>query len=154
LEDVSGDTIAWENLKRTPNCTSGLTYLEELYKKRLHTKAKKEREVILYTKFFQSMVNLRLLQINYSRLEGRYKYLSPELKWLQWKGCPLRSLPSDFCPRELAVLDLSESKIEQVWGGYSNKVRFTFQVHEFGYQLSKNRMLMAFVDMLILTQSH
>ncbi|KAE8023361.1 hypothetical protein FH972_009069 [Carpinus fangiana] len=122
LEDVSGDTIAWENLKRTPNCTSGLTYLEELYKKRLHTKAKKEREVILYTNFFQSMVNLRLLQINYSRLEGRYKYLSPELKWLQWKRCPLKSLPSDFCPRELAVLDLSESKIEQVWGGYSNKV--------------------------------
>lgn len=122
MEDQSGDTIAWENFKRAPNFTSGLTYLEERYKKHLQTKAEKEREVILCTKSFKSMVNLRLLQINYLRLVGRYKYLSPELKWLQWKGCPLKSLPSDFCPRELAVLDLSESKIEQVWSGYSNKV--------------------------------
>ncbi|KAB1207949.1 Protein SUPPRESSOR OF npr1-1, CONSTITUTIVE 1 [Morella rubra] len=67
------------------------------------------------------MANLRLLQINYTRLVGSYKYLPAQLKWLQWKGCPVKSLPSDFSPGELAVLDLSESAIEQVWGWHSSK---------------------------------
>lgn len=70
------------------------------------------------------MVNLRLLQINYVNLEAKFKYLPVELKWLQWKGCPMKSLPSDFCPRKVAVLDLSESKIEQLWGWHNNKVCF------------------------------
>ncbi|KAG2707346.1 hypothetical protein I3760_05G144600 [Carya illinoinensis] len=122
VKDPSGDRISWENFKRSPNFTSVLTYLEERHKKCLETKAERESEVILYTKYFESMSSLRLLQINYTRLVGRYKYIPAQLKWLQWKGCPLKSLPSNFCPRELAVLDLSESKIEQVWGRYSNQV--------------------------------
>ncbi|KAI5352530.1 hypothetical protein L3X38_005421 [Prunus dulcis] len=64
----------------------------------------------------------RLLQINYLNLEGRFKFLPAELKWLQWKGCPLKSLPSDFSPRQLAVLDLTRSKIESLWHGHSSKV--------------------------------
>ncbi|KAK7845276.1 receptor-like protein 35, partial [Quercus suber] len=37
------------------------------------------------------------------------------------KSCPMKSLPSDFCSRKVAVLDLSESKIEQLWGSHNNK---------------------------------
>nr|POE57253.1 disease resistance protein tao1 [Quercus suber] len=122
VQDASGERISWENLKRTPNFTSALTYAKERYKKFLQDNAEKEREVVLCTKPFESMVNLRLLQINHVRLEGKYKYLPAGLKWLQWKGCPLKALPSEFLPRELSVLDLSESRIEQVWGWYSNKV--------------------------------
>ncbi|KAG6654403.1 disease resistance protein RPV1-like isoform X1 [Carya illinoinensis] len=121
IKDESGDRISWENFKRSPNFTSLLTYLEER-NKCPETKAEREREVTLYTKSFESMSSLRLLQINYTRLVGRYKYMPAQLKFLQWKGCPLKSLPSDFCPRELAVLDLSESKIERVWCRYSNQV--------------------------------
>ncbi|KAB1207947.1 Protein SUPPRESSOR OF npr1-1, CONSTITUTIVE 1 [Morella rubra] len=121
-KDPSGDTISWENLKRTPNYNSALAYFKEKHKKHLQNKAEKEREVVLCTESFESMANLRLLQINYTRLVGSYKYLPAQLKWLQWKGCPLKSLPSDFSPRELAVLDLSESAIEQVWGWHSSKV--------------------------------
>ncbi|XP_050276920.1 disease resistance protein RPV1-like isoform X2 [Quercus robur] len=122
VQDASGERISWENLLRTPNFTSALTYAKERYKKFLQDIAEKEREVVLCTKPFESMVNLRLLQINHVRLEGKYKYLPAGLKWLQWKGCPLKALPSEFLPRELSVLDLSESRIEQVWGWYSNKV--------------------------------
>ncbi|KAF5449756.1 hypothetical protein F2P56_030169 [Juglans regia] len=122
VKDPSGVRISWENFKRSPNFTSALTYLEERHKKCLETKAERAREVILYTKSFESMSNLRLLQINYTRLVGRYEHIPAQLKWLQWKGCPLKSLPSDFCPRELAVLDLSESKIKQVWRRYTNQV--------------------------------
>ena len=114
-----------ENLQRKPNFTSALTYAKEKYKKFLQDNADKEREALLCTKPFESMVNLRLLQINNVRLEGKYKYLPAGLKWLRWKGCPLKALPSDFCPRELAVLDLSRSGIEKVWGSYTNKVRST-----------------------------
>jgi hypothetical protein len=120
-----------ENFQRTPNFTYAKTYLKERYKKFLQDNAEKEREVVLYTKPFESMVSLRLLQINHARLEGKYKYLPAGLKWLQWKGCPLKALPSDFCPRELAVLDLSESGIEQVWSWYNKKVCFTCKVHNF-----------------------
>ncbi|XP_059446014.1 disease resistance protein RPV1-like [Corylus avellana] len=120
--DQSSDIISLENLKRAPNVNSALTYVEERYKKYLQNKAEKQREVVLHTKSFESMVNLRLLQINNTRLVGKHRYFPAQLKWLQWRACPFKSLPSDFCPRELAVLDLSESKIEQVWGWYSNKV--------------------------------
>ncbi|XVE84955.1 hypothetical protein DITRI_Ditri17bG0053300 [Diplodiscus trichospermus] len=84
--------------------------------------SKNGKEVVVRTKPFEPMVNLRLLQINHVKLEGRFKFLPHELKWLQWHGCPLKTLPSDFSPQKLAVLDLSKSKIEEVWGSYSNKV--------------------------------
>ncbi|XP_022733870.1 disease resistance protein TAO1-like [Durio zibethinus] len=81
------------------------------------------KEVVIFTKPFESMVNLRLLQINHVKVEGKFKFLPHELKWLQWQGCALKTLPSDFCPQQLAVLDLSESNnIERVWNSYSNKV--------------------------------
>ncbi|XVE84952.1 hypothetical protein DITRI_Ditri17bG0053000 [Diplodiscus trichospermus] len=83
---------------------------------------KKGKEVVVCTKPFDPMVNLRLLQINHVKLEGRFKFLPRELKWLQWHGCALKTLPSDFCPQKLAVLDLSKSKIEQVWSSCSNQV--------------------------------
>nr|DAD46051.1 TPA_asm: hypothetical protein HUJ06_004281 [Nelumbo nucifera] len=76
-------------------------------------KDKKERKVC--TRGLEPMVNLRLLQINHVNLEGSFKVILTNLKWLQWKGCQLDALPSEFCPQELAVLDLSESKIRQVW---------------------------------------
>nr|POF02200.1 disease resistance protein tao1 [Quercus suber] len=122
VQDPSGERISRENLQRMPNLTSALTYAKEWCKKFLQDNAENEREVVLHTKPFESMVNLRLLQINHVRLEGKYKYLPAGLKWLQWKECPLKTLPSDFCPRELAVLDLSRSGIEKVWGSYTSKV--------------------------------
>lgn len=83
--------------------------------------AVKNDEVILNTKSFEPMVNLRLLQINNLRLEGQY--LPAELKWLQWRGCPSECMPLDPWPRELAVLDLSNAKkLKSLWGWESHKV--------------------------------
>lgn len=122
VKDPSGDRISWDNFRRCPTFTSAVTYLKERYKTYLQTKAEKERQVTIFSKPLREMVNLRLLQINYLNLEGRFKFLPAQLKWLQWKGCPLNSLPSDFPPRQLAVLDLSRSKIERLWHGRGNKV--------------------------------
>ncbi|GMY26121.1 TMV resistance protein N-like [Fagus crenata] len=122
VKHPSGDKISWDNFRRTPNFTSAVTYLKERYKTYLEDRAEKEREVIICTKSFKTMVNLRLLQINNVNLDGGLKHLPVELKWLQWKGCPMKTLPFDFFPRKVAVLDLSESKIEQLWCSENNKV--------------------------------
>ncbi|CAK7338944.1 unnamed protein product [Dovyalis caffra] len=79
-------------------------------------------ELMLGTEALKSMVNLRLLQINHAEVQGKFKNFPAGLKWLQWKNCPLKNLPSDYAPHELTVLDLSESGIERVWGRTSHKV--------------------------------
>ncbi|KAJ9187572.1 hypothetical protein P3X46_003013 [Hevea brasiliensis] len=105
-------------------CDNFLAYLKEKWARLLSLPRGEEKqgEIILSTSSFESMVNLRLLQINRVKLEGKFKYFPGELKWLQWKECPLRNLPSDYHPSRLAILDLSESGIQRVWGWCSNKV--------------------------------
>ncbi|KFK44611.1 hypothetical protein AALP_AA1G281200 [Arabis alpina] len=61
-------------------------------------------------------------EINRVELEGNLKLLPSALKWIQWKGCPLKNLPPDFLTRQLAVLDLSESGIRQVQTFCSKRV--------------------------------
>lgn len=80
-----------------------------------------------HTRDFQCMVKLRLLQINHVKLVGNFKLFPADLKWLQWKGCPLKVIPLELLSRKIAVLDLSESMITQVWykkkwNFYQNKV--------------------------------
>ncbi|PRQ57519.1 putative leucine-rich repeat domain, L domain-containing protein [Rosa chinensis] len=95
-------------------------------------------EVYLNTEAFVSMRKLRLLQIhdhnNYIDLDGEFfercldsnckqhvtgdlKFLSHELRLLVWHGCPLKSLPFKFQPKNLLYLDMSYSHIEQLWEG-------------------------------------
>ncbi|KAJ0037279.1 hypothetical protein Pint_23113 [Pistacia integerrima] len=121
-KNSSAGTNFWGNHERRLSLIPAVTYLKERYKKRYQHGSENERETILSTKSFKSMVSLRLLQINHIKLEGKFKFLPAELKWLQWKKCTVKTLPSDFCPVQLAVLDLSNSAIEHVWGSYTNKV--------------------------------
>lgn len=128
VKDSSAYTSFWDALRRRPCLTSAMTYLKGRYKKCLQHRTANEREVVLHTKPFKSIVSLRLLQINYVKLEGSFKFLPAELKWLQWKDCRMKTLPSDFNPSQLAILDLSESGIEYVWGSCTNKVCFSLIV--------------------------
>ncbi|XP_018506760.2 disease resistance protein RPV1 [Pyrus x bretschneideri] len=50
-------------------------------------------------------------------LSGDFKYLSHELRYLVWHGCPLKSLPSNFNPNNLVDLDIQFSNIQQLWEG-------------------------------------
>ncbi|GLT86355.1 hypothetical protein SLE2022_045000 [Rubroshorea leprosula] len=79
-----------------------------------------EEDAVLCTEPFKQMVSLRLLEINNSKLEGKFTYLPAELRWLQWHGCTLKNLGSDFCPQKLAVLDLSGSTINCLGSPHSN----------------------------------
>ncbi|PPR82623.1 hypothetical protein GOBAR_AA38088 [Gossypium barbadense] len=66
---------------------------------------------------FSKMKNLRLLKVLSLSNCDDLKYLSNELRLLDWKGCPLRYLPSSFQPNNLVALLLPYSHIEQLWKG-------------------------------------
>ncbi|XP_052483266.1 disease resistance protein RUN1-like [Gossypium raimondii] len=66
---------------------------------------------------FSKMKKLRLLKVLCLLNCDDLKFLSNELRLLDWKGCPLRSLPSSFQPDNLVALLLSYSRIQQLWKG-------------------------------------
>ncbi|CAL9020574.1 unnamed protein product [Prunus brigantina] len=64
---------------------------------------------------FSQMSNLRLLKIHNVRLPRGLTCLSNSLRFLEWRGYPEKSLPSDFEPNELVELSMCHSSIEQLW---------------------------------------
>ncbi|XP_062001457.1 disease resistance protein RUN1-like isoform X2 [Rosa rugosa] len=88
----------------------------------------KSKEVYLHAEGFVRMTKLRLLKIHYNsgddpsddckqHMIGDLKFLSHELRLLLWHGFPLKSLPSNFQPKNLVDLDMRYSLIEQLWEG-------------------------------------
>ncbi|XP_042496337.1 disease resistance protein RUN1-like isoform X2 [Macadamia integrifolia] len=73
-------------------------------------------EVLCFnTKAFADMHRLRLLQLNYVYLRGGFEHLSKGLRWLCWHGFPLNSIPTNFDLQNIAVLDMENSNIKEVW---------------------------------------
>ncbi|TYG96451.1 hypothetical protein ES288_A11G351700v1 [Gossypium darwinii] len=66
---------------------------------------------------FLKMKKLRLLKVLCLSNCYDLKYISNELRLLDWKEYPLRLLPSSFKPDNLVALILSYSCIEQLWKG-------------------------------------
>ncbi|KAK8329793.1 hypothetical protein V6Z12_A11G348600, partial [Gossypium hirsutum] len=66
---------------------------------------------------FSKMKKLRLLKVLCLSNCDYLKFLSNELRLLDWKGCPLKSLPSSFQPDNLIALLLPYSCIQQLWKG-------------------------------------
>ena len=65
-------------------------------------------------KAFKKMKSLKILIIESACFSHEPKYLPNSLRILKWKKYPSSSLPSDFCPRNLAILNLCESSIRSV----------------------------------------
>jgi len=87
-----------------------------LYVKGLTLKMSKlESTTCLETKAFERMDRLKLLQLAGVQLDGDYKYLSKELRWLCWHGFPLKFIPEDFHQGSLVALDLKYSNLKGVW---------------------------------------
>ncbi|KAG4123196.1 hypothetical protein ERO13_D11G312690v2 [Gossypium hirsutum] len=66
---------------------------------------------------FSKMKKLRLLKVLCVSNCDDIKYLSNELRLLDWTGYLLRYLPSSFQPNNLVALLLPYSHIEQLWKG-------------------------------------
>lgn len=71
----------------------------------------------LEAKSFATMSNLRLLEINNIYPSGKLEYLSNNLRYLKWHGCPFNSLPVSFLPEKLFKLNLCYSRIKYLWKG-------------------------------------
>ncbi|XP_059277143.1 disease resistance protein RUN1-like isoform X2 [Lycium ferocissimum] len=70
--------------------------------------------VNLSTNAFKKMINLRVLIIDGKlSISGNFELLSKELRWLSWKGCPLKCISSNFSGDKLVVLDMRESDIQE-----------------------------------------
>ncbi|XP_062084171.1 disease resistance protein RPV1-like [Humulus lupulus] len=94
----------------------------------------KMRDVDLNPEVFVNMYNLRLLKIYNSNnlIKGcklhftrGLQCLPDALRYLHWYGYPLKSLPSNFNPENLVVLEMTHSHIEQLWSEnqYLEKLR-------------------------------
>ncbi|XP_052191346.1 disease resistance protein RPV1-like isoform X5 [Diospyros lotus] len=74
-------------------------------------------EISLSPDAFSNMSKLRLLQLSYFQLPNGLDYLSSDLCCLTWWGYPLEYLPSNFQSNSLIKLNLSHSRLKQLWNG-------------------------------------
>ncbi|XP_059642053.1 disease resistance protein TAO1-like [Cornus florida] len=70
-------------------------------------------------KEFVKLIKLRYLQMYGAELVGDFKDLLPNLRWLNWRGCPSIFKPANFHLKNLVILDLSYSDVTEDWGGWS-----------------------------------
>ncbi|CAL5378192.1 unnamed protein product [Camellia sinensis] len=79
--------------------------------------SKISNEADLKTDAFAKMHEVRLLQFHYIKLTGCYKELPNKLKWVYWRGFPLKYIPDDFALESLVALEMRNSSLKQVWRG-------------------------------------
>ncbi|KAL8239798.1 hypothetical protein R6Q59_016365 [Mikania micrantha] len=65
----------------------------------------------LKTSSLVKMDKLKLLQLKYAKLTGSYKNF-PELRWLCWHGCNLKTVPSGLLMSSLVAIDMSYGQVE------------------------------------------
>ncbi|CAI8592988.1 unnamed protein product [Vicia faba] len=66
---------------------------------------------------FSYMRNLALLILYHNNFSGNLDFLSNNLRYLLWHGCPFTSLPSNFEPYYLVELNMPDSSIQRLWEG-------------------------------------
>ncbi|XP_039167411.1 disease resistance protein RUN1-like [Eucalyptus grandis] len=128
LRDLGREIVREEN-QQEPQNRSRLWDYEEVQRVLNHNKGTGKIEGInlsnrpgrIYAeKQFKNLTSLRFLQLDWwAHLSGDFKDLMEELKWLQWQHCPANFEVNNFCVKELAVLDLQGSYINEKWGGWS-----------------------------------
>ncbi|TYG47821.1 hypothetical protein ES288_D11G372500v1 [Gossypium darwinii] len=92
----------------------------------IDNKRKSNKMLNLSVDTFLKMKKLRLLKVFCLSNCNDLKYLSKELRLLDWIGYPLRYLPSSFQPDNLVALLLPCSHIQQLWKG--NRPLFNLKI--------------------------
>ncbi|KAF8086734.1 hypothetical protein N665_0613s0003 [Sinapis alba] len=112
--DPSAENIALRNLHEKPGIRTVFSYLKNKFVGFPSEEKTKSSEITIPVEPFAPMTKLRLLQINHVELAGNLKLLPSEIKWIQWRGCPLKDVPLNLLAGQLAVLDLAESGIRRI----------------------------------------
>ncbi|KAJ4981320.1 hypothetical protein NE237_032157 [Protea cynaroides] len=124
-----GRRIVLEESLREPSERSRLCFREEILEVLEEHKGTRKIEGILpsfYDEWFSSvclhkedlamMSKLRFLYIDGAQYsQGDFPCLPSSLKWLSWRRCPLKSIPTNFYHKKLVHMDLSKSPITQAW---------------------------------------
>ena len=87
-----------------------------------------QKEEHLNYEVFSKMKKLRLLKINFVQpqhglirgnvqLPKSLSYLSDELRIIEWRGYPFKSMPTSFQPNKLVELRMHCSLIKHLWKG-------------------------------------
>ncbi|KAI9085171.1 hypothetical protein K1719_032882 [Acacia pycnantha] len=71
----------------------------------------RDDKVSFPTKSFKKMKELRLLCLSNVELDGDYKYISRDLKWLCWHKFPSKYFPTNFFQKKLVILELKYSSL-------------------------------------------
>ncbi|XVE90518.1 hypothetical protein DITRI_Ditri20bG0084200 [Diplodiscus trichospermus] len=77
----------------------------------------KSNEVYTESEAFAKMRRLKLLQLDYIKLNGDFKDFPKGLVWLRWHGFSQQSLPMKFDIKKLVVLDIRNNNLKRVWKG-------------------------------------
>ena len=71
----------------------------------------KSSKIQLEPKCLEKMKNLKFLIVSNVEICGDLNYLPNGLRVLDWPGFPSSSLPSNFCPPKLVVLNMPKSQL-------------------------------------------
>ncbi|KAK7286565.1 hypothetical protein RJT34_21646 [Clitoria ternatea] len=90
----------------------------------------KIEDLYLSLNSFTKMTNIRFIKFYYGNWSGKCKIylpnglksLSNKLRYLQWHGYCLESLPSTFCAKSLVELSMPYSNLGKLWEGVQNLV--------------------------------
>ncbi|KAL2339968.1 hypothetical protein Fmac_007908 [Flemingia macrophylla] len=85
-------------------------------------------DLYLTSDSFARMSNMRFLKIHRWKwgrkfslyLPNGLESLSYKLRYLEWEGFCLKSLPSNFCAEQLVELHMWDSKLKKLWDGVQN----------------------------------
>ncbi|TXG68932.1 hypothetical protein EZV62_003867 [Acer yangbiense] len=72
---------------------------------------------------FLNFYNSSLAEANKVHVSEALEFDFTELRYLSWHGCPIKSLLSCFLPENLVKLDMSYSKVEQLWNGVQHRAK-------------------------------
>ncbi|KAD5802378.1 hypothetical protein E3N88_13738 [Mikania micrantha] len=118
---------------------------------RMLEKEKLSGSLQLKTDALSKMDKLKLLQLNYVKINGSYENVSKELRWLCMHGFHLKSIPSELPLEKVVVLDMSYSKIESFDMSYSTSQQFVSRLKGLIGLSSKDKRLLGSLKILDLS---
>ncbi|KAM2953251.1 hypothetical protein FF1_031652 [Malus domestica] len=74
---------------------------------------------------FSNMKNLKIFINCNGRFSGAVDYLPNNLRFVDWPECPLKSLPLNFNPKNLVLLNMRNSPITGFGEGFKNLTKLT-----------------------------
>ncbi|KAD5802393.1 hypothetical protein E3N88_13753 [Mikania micrantha] len=105
----------------------------------------------LKTDALSKMDKLKLLLLNYVKINGSYENVPKELRWLCMHGFHLKSIPSKLPLEKVVVLDMSYSKIESFDMSYSRYQQFVSRLKGLIGLRSKDKRLLGSLKILDLS---